>query len=286
MKKLREASGKAVIAFIMLILITSLSAQTLRIATYNIRYDTPNDSLDLWKNRHPYIAGLIKLYDIELFGTQEGLKHQLDDLKGKLDGFEYIGVGRDDGDKKGEFTAIFYLTSKFIHLESGNFWLSNVTNKPNKGWDAALPRICTWVKFREIASGKELFMFNTHFDHMGQKARMESARLVIAKAREIAGTNPVILTGDFNFDEKHPNYQIIKNSGFLNDAYDVANFSYAPGGTFTGFDITAKPEGRIDHIFITDDFKVRKYAILTNTYQGHYPSDHFAIFSEIFFTNN
>lgn len=257
------------------------SGQMLHVATYNIRFDNPRDSLDLWKDRHPYVAGIIKLYDIDIFGTQEGLKHQLEDLKNNLQGYEYTGVGRDDGGEKGEHTAIFYNSAVFKLLDSGNFWLSKETGRPNKGWDAALPRICTWGKFRILSSGKEFYFFNTHFDHIGEKARTESAKLVIAKIREIAKTSPAIFTGDLNFDETNSNFVILKTSGFLSDTYDMAEFRYAPGGTFTAFDITAKPKGRIDHIFITDHFKVKKYALLTNTYNGRFPSDHFAVMTEI-----
>lgn len=274
---------KAAVTLFVTVFSGNVSAQILQIATYNIRYDNPGDSLDLWKNRHPYIAALIKLYDIDIFGTQEGLRHQLDDLKADLAGFEYIGAGRDDGHKKGEHSAIFYDTLLIKLLDSGNFWLSQVTDRPNKGWDAALPRICTWGKFRAISSGNEFYLFNIHFDHKGEQARYESARLIKEMVSMIAGNAPAILTGDFNFDEKHSNYLIIKDSRHLKDTYDQAEFRFAPGGTFTAFDITARPEGRIDHIFVTDHFKVSKYAILTNTYNGRYPSDHFAVMAELKF---
>jgi len=256
-------------------------SQVLRVASYNIRFDNPGDSLDLWQNRKPYVAGIIGLYNIDIFGIQEGLNHQLEDLRKDLKSFEYIGVGRDDGDQKGEYAAIFYDTAVFTLLESGTFWLSQVTGRPNKGWDAALPRICTWGRFRIISSGREFCFFNTHFDHMGEKARNESAKLLVGMIKKIAAPNPAILSGDLNFDEKHPNFGILNNSGILKDAYEPAEFRYAPGGTFTAFDISARPEGRIDHIFITDHFRVNKYAILTNTYNGRYPSDHFAVFSEL-----
>lgn len=275
---------KTVITVTFLMITSIVISQTLQIASYNIRYDNPGDSLDLWKNRHTYVSALIKLYDIEIFGTQEGLRHQLEDMKADLEGFDYIGVGRDDGDKKGEYAAIFYNKSVFRLTDTGNFWLSQVTDRPNKGWDAALPRICTWGKFRVISSGKEFFLFNVHFDHLGEQARRESTRLIVSMIRNISGNHSAILTGDFNFNELHPNYDIIKNSGILVDTYDMAKFRYAPGGTFTGFDITAKPAGRIDHIFVTGDIIVNKYAILTNTYNGRYPSDHFAVMAEIGFT--
>jgi len=272
---------KSAVALMISLFAATSVAQTIRVGTYNIRYDNPHDSLDLWKNRYPYIAGLVKLYDLDIIGTQEGLRHQLDELNNKLEGFEYIGVGRDDGDQKGEYAAVFYRSGIFKLIESGNFWLSEITDRPNKGWDAALPRICTWGRFIVVSSGKEFYLFNTHFDHVGEQARYESARLIIEKIGEIAKGSPVILTGDFNFNEKHANYQVFKNSDILNDAYELAEFRYAPGGTFTAFNIAAIPEGRIDHIFVTKSFVVSKYAILTNTYNGRYPSDHFAVLSVV-----
>lgn len=274
---------KAIVTLGFCFMLALMNAQTLRVATYNLRYDNPGDSLDRWKYRYPAVADLVQLYDFDIFGTQEGLRHQLEDLKKELSGYEYIGVGRDDGDQKGEYAAIFYKTGKFKLLANGNFWLSPVTDKPNKGWDAALPRICSWGKFEEIKTGKTFFMFNVHFDHLGVQARIESARLVTDMIKKIAGNSVCILTGDFNFDENHESYTFLKTSGLLKDAYDLAGLRFAPGGTFTGFDITAKPVGRIDHIFVTADFQVIRYGILTNTYNGRYPSDHFPVFAEMSF---
>jgi endonuclease/exonuclease/phosphatase family metal-dependent hydrolase len=256
-------------------------AQILRVATYNIRYDNPHDTLDLWKNRAPYLTDLIRLYDFDIFGTQEGLKNQLDDIIRLTGVYAYIGVGRDDGSEKGEYTAVFYKKDLFDLISEGHFWLSEITDMPNKGWDAAFPRICTWGKFREKKSGRTFYLFNNHFDHLGEQARTESSKLVLSKIREIAGNEPVILTGDFNFSETNPNFDLYKNSGFLSDSYAQAKLRFAPGGTFTAFDIAAKPVGRIDHIFITNDFSVNRYGILTNTYNGRFPSDHFAVFAEL-----
>jgi endonuclease/exonuclease/phosphatase family metal-dependent hydrolase len=271
------------LSVIMIALCLMTQAQTMRVASYNIRFDNPDDSLDRWNNRYPYIADLVRLYDFDIFGTQEGLFHQLEDLKNNLKSYDYIGVGRDDGARKGEYTAIYYKAGKYELLDKGNFWLSAITDKPNKGWDAALPRICTWGKFKEKASGRIFYLFNTHFDHKGEIARKESVLLILEKIRAIAGKNTAILTGDFNFDETNPNYTVLKNSGLLHDSFDLAGMHYAPGGTFTAFDITSQPKGRIDHIFITEDVQVTRYGILTNTYNGRYPSDHFPVFAELVF---
>jgi endonuclease/exonuclease/phosphatase family metal-dependent hydrolase len=261
--------------------ILNVQAQQFHIATYNLRYDNAGDSLDSWKTRFPVIAGMVQLYEFDLFGTQEGLYHQLEDLKRELPGFEYIGVGRDDGDKAGEHSAIFYRTDKFTLLDKGNFWLSPITDRPNKGWDAALPRICSWGKFKEKSSGFIFYQFNVHFDHKGEQARRESAKLVVDIMKKIAGKSPAILTGDFNLNEKHESYVIINTSGYLKDAFELAPVRFAPNGTFNGFDVKGKPEGRIDHIFLTKEFKVTGYGILTNMYNGHFPSDHFPVMAKV-----
>jgi endonuclease/exonuclease/phosphatase family metal-dependent hydrolase len=260
-----------------------MSGQSLRVATYNLRFDNPRDSLNAWPHRSDYVTNLILLHDFDIFGTQEGLKHQLEDLKTGLNFYDYIGVGRDDGDTQGEHAAIFYKTDKLKLQSHGDFWLSPVTEKPNKGWDAALPRICTWGRFKDIGSGKEFYLFNVHFDHLGEMARRESAKLIINKIGEIANGIPCILTGDFNFDEHHESYTYLNTSGLLKDTYDLADIRYAPDGTFNGFNVNSIPEGRIDHIFITPAFRVRRYGILTNTYHNRYPSDHFPVFAEIRF---
>lgn len=273
---------KSLFASLLLVLTISVSsAQTFNIATYNVRYDNPNDSLDLWKNRYSHLADLVKFYNFDIFGTQEGLKHQLGDLISALPEYDYFGVGRTDGKEAGEYTAIFYKTSQFKLMDQGTFWLSAITDKPNVGWDAALPRICTWGKFTERDSKLTFYVFNIHFDHKGVQARLESSKLILAKVQEIAGKHPAILTGDFNIDEKNEGYMLLKNSVVLFDAYEKAEVKLAPNGTFNGFNVNIKPVGRIDHIFVTKHFEVQKYGILTNTYNGRYPSDHFPVMVKI-----
>ncbi|MCG2460842.1 endonuclease/exonuclease/phosphatase family protein [Flavobacteriaceae bacterium F89] len=245
----------------------SLSSQELRVATYNLRYDNPGDSLNNWQYRKNTVAKLIRFHDFDIFGTQEGLKHQLDYLEEQMPGYTYIGVGRDDGKEAGEYTAIFYKKAQFELLDKGNFWLSEDTTKPNKGWDAALPRICSWGKFKEKSSGLIFFFFNTHFDHIGTIARKESSKLILRKIEEIAGNNPTLLTGDFNVDQQSPSYDVLENSDYLSDAYDTAGLRYGADGTFNRFKVNSRTESRIDHIFTTKDFEVVKHAILTDTYQ-------------------
>ncbi|MEH6678902.1 MAG: endonuclease/exonuclease/phosphatase family protein [Sediminicola sp.] len=245
----------------------ALQGQTLRVASYNIRYDSPSDSLDNWKYRKNTVAKLVQFHDFDIFGTQEALDHQLEQLLERLPGYAYIGVGRDDGKKAGEFAAILYKEEMFQLLDQGHFWLSEDTSKPNKGWDAALPRICTWGKFEHRESGFTFYMFNAHFDHVGTVAREESAKLILAQIGKIATNAPVLLTGDFNVDQKSGSYKVLQGSDLLEDAYLEADLTYGASGTFNSFKVDTNTDQRIDHIFITDRFKVLKYGILTDTYQ-------------------
>ena len=267
------------------ILICSLLgfSQQLNVATFNIRMKTQSDTGNLWENRKKPVTDLIKYHEFEIFGVQEAFKEQLTDLSQGLPDFKYVGVGRDDGAEKGEHSAIFYNTKLFKQLESGTFWLSDTdTEKPNKGWDAALPRICTWGIFIDNSNGKKFIFMNTHFDHIGKIARKESAKLILAKAKEFAKDLPLILTGDFNITETDEAYCTLAKSDVVHDVHGLAEIVYEPNSTFNSFGRGIKESGRIDHIFITKPFGVKKYGILTDTYMGKYPSDHFPVVTQLY----
>ena len=243
----------------------------MNVATYNMRNDNNKDDAlagNGWKQRFPVIASLIQFHDFDIFGTQECLHHQLEDLKTVLPNYNYIGIGRDDGQQAGEYSAIFYKTDRFKLLKSGNFWLSETTDKPNKGWDAVLPRICSWGQFRDLQSGLTFYFFNLHMDHVGKVARSESSKLILAKIKEMTAGQPVILTGDFNVDQTSDSYAVLENSGVLKDSYELAKIRYALNGTFNAFKTDSKTDSRIDHIFLTKDFAVSRYGILTDTYRS------------------
>lgn len=261
---------------------------TFTIGTYNLRNANSEDSIngDGWGQRVPFIAKLVMFHGLDIFGTQEGLFHQLQDMKNLLPDYDYIGIGRDDGKQKGEYSAIFYRKDKFKLLDSGNFWLSKDQTKPNLGWDAVCIRICTWGKFQEISSGNVFVLFNLHMDHVGVVAREESSKLILRKIKEMPQRTPVILTGDFNVDQFSPSYQLLNTSGVLHDSYDKSPLKYDMAGTFNGFHPESSvSSGRIDHIFLTNQFSVLKYGILTDTYRiyqgksgvAHCPSDHFPV---------
>lgn len=245
------------------------AAQRFNIGTYNLRYANHGDSLhgNGWGQRLTVISKLIRFHDFDIFGTQEGLYPMLEGLRDSLPGYTYIGIGRDDGKQAGEHSAIFYKTDKFTLLDKGDFWLSTITDRPNKGWDAVLPRICTWGKFRENATGFVFYMYNLHMDHIGVQARAESAKLILAKIKAMPAGTPVILTGDFNVDQTSESYALINNSGVLRDCYELSPLKYAMNGTFNNFRTDGKTDSRIDHIFVTSQFAVQRYGILLDTYR-------------------
>jgi endonuclease/exonuclease/phosphatase family metal-dependent hydrolase len=255
----------------------------LRVATFNIRYDNPGDAPDTWANRKQAVFDLIKFHQFDLFGIQEGLHNQVTDLDNALNDFAFVGVGRDDGKEKGEYSCIFYNKHKFDVLDSDTFWLAEDTSQPVKGWDAALPRIVTWAKFRDKVSGDIFFHFNTHFDHRGWEARVQSAQLILKKVAELSDTtNPVIVTGDFNVDQDSDPYIVMRDAPGFSDTHDIARIKYANNGTFNSFDLTKSTDRRIDHIFVNDKIKVSRYGILTDTYHNRFPSDHFPVMAEIY----
>lgn len=259
-------------------------SQTHNFATFNIRYANQNDVGNLWQDRLPHVANLIKFHQVELVGVQEALHHQLTDLSTQL-GYKFIGVGRDDGTEKGEFAAILYDSDSFEVLDHGTFWLSPTPEKPSKGWDAALNRICTWGKFKD-KSDQVFYVFNIHYDHIGKQAREESSKLVMSMVEKINKENaPAILMGDFNVTPADAAYSTITSNPDWSDTRLISEIpSYGPAGTFTGFDWEKMPDGIIDHIFVKGNIHVIRHGILTDNYGKKYPSDHFPILAEISFS--
>ncbi|MFN5461738.1 MAG: endonuclease/exonuclease/phosphatase family protein [Bacteroidota bacterium] len=255
-------------------------AQNHRIATFNIRWDNPKDKGNLWKDRVTQVLQLIRFHEIGIVGTQETLAHQLLAINEGL-GFASIGVGRDDGAEKGEFSPIHYDPKLYRVEKSGTFWLSSSPEVPSKGWDAALPRICTWGKFRS-SEGQYFYVFNVHYDHIGQQAREESSKLVLAKIEEINTEKlPVIWMGDFNVSPENPAYRVILEDNSWKDTRLISKLpSYGPRGTFTGFDWERLPTDIIDHIFVLGKIEVVRHGILSDNYGKKYPSDHFPVLVE------
>lgn len=288
---------KIILILFSVLCILNVDAQALRVGSYNVRYMNDEDasSGNGWKTRGPLVCNLINVMDLDVFGAQEVLDAQLHDMLKSLEDYKYIGVGRDDGKKEGEYAPIFYKPSKVELLKSGVFWLSQTPDVIGSvGWDAALPRICTYGYFKVRESGKKLWFFNLHMDHVGMKARENASKLVLQKIKEFCKGEAAILTGDFNVDQHNEIYSILNNSPLLKDCFHVAKHKVAPNGTWNDFKPNKKTDKRIDHIFVSPSCTVSDYAILTNMYwtpsatePGKYdmriPSDHYPVIAQIQF---
>ena len=296
---------KCIPALLALLISIQAAAQTLYVGSYNIRYQNGEDAANGngWQQRCPVICDQLNFEHPDVFGTQEVLEQQLKDMLQRLDGYDYIGVGRDDGKTKGEYAAIFYDKQKLRLVDSGHFWLSETPEKPGPGWDAACTRICTWGLFNYNENdgsstiqaaktsatsplqvnekGLQFYFFNLHMDHVGVVARREAAKLVVERIKEMAGdTVPVVLTGDFNVDQNDDIYSIFTQSGRLADSYEKARLRFAENGTFNSYHPELKTNSRIDHVFVSPQFTVDRYGVLTNTYwtdRQRLPSDHYPV---------
>jgi endonuclease/exonuclease/phosphatase family metal-dependent hydrolase len=261
---------------------TSLLSQDFNVATYNLRYRNTSDSGNLWEQRAPKVIALIRFHQFDVFGTQEGLRSQLTDIQKGLPEYDFYGVGRDDGKDQGEHSAIFFKKERFKLLKNGDFWLSETPDQPSKGWDAVCcNRICSWVYLNDKKTGKNFYVFNAHFDHQGNVARVESSKLILQRIASIVGNEPVIFSGDLNGDQHSEWYRNIDNSELLDDSFKEVNFPYANNGSFNAFGHNLASDAIIDHIFISHHFIVSRWGILSDSYHGKFPSDHFPVIAEV-----
>jgi endonuclease/exonuclease/phosphatase family metal-dependent hydrolase len=276
-----------------LFLTSFLSAQNnaeLRVMTYNIRFagSADDEANNSWNSRKDLVAEVIRFNKADIFGLQEALHSQIEDINNSFPKYNWVGVGREDGKEGGEYSPIFFNTEKFKLVHTSTFWLSETPDSVSKGWDAAFKRVVTWAEFTFQSSGQKFFVFNTHFDHIGETARINSAKLILKKIKEIAGDNPTILTGDFNTKSDSPPYSILTNGldsekrYYLNDAEAVnSNIHYGSHITFNGFGNDIQPGNKIDFIFVNDKVKVKEHGVLSETFDGKYPSDHFPVIVEV-----
>ena len=277
---------KIVLLAFALPLFLTAPAQKINVMTFNIRLNIASDSLNAWPFRKDMVASQILFHEVNLLGVQEALHDQMTDLQERLPQFKYVGGGRDDGKEKGEYSAIFYDTTRLTVLNTATFWLSETPEiAGSKGWDAAITRIVTWAKFRDKLSKKVFYAFNTHFDHMGKIARKESAALLLKKVKSIAGDIPAIITGDFNATPADKPIQVITdiaNPLRLTDTKAIsATPHYGPTGTFTGFQSKERDDQPIDYIFVTRKWKVLKHATISQGWNGRFASDHFAVLATL-----
>lgn len=273
---------KLIILFSVLSFSISFS-QDLKVMSFNIRLNVESDQDNAWPKRKEEALALLEYYHPDVLGVQEALPEQMKDMKSGLKNYDFVGVGRDDGKEKGEFSAIFFDTQKLQIIKSGTFWLSETPEKPSKGWDAALNRICTYAIFKDLKSKKEFLAMNIHFDHVGNVARVKSSELILKKAKELNPKNlPLVLTGDFNLTEDTEPVKILSQN--LKDTfYHSEKKHYGPKGTFTGFNVNEVPKDRIDYIFVKG-FKIKSQRHINDRRENLlYPSDHFPVLSELSF---
>lgn len=278
--------------FMILVLATmltgSLAAQTVKVMTYNLRLDTPDDGVNQWPKRTNKVVALITKYNPDIIGVQEALHHQLQDLLRMLPDYSYCGVGRDDGKEKGEYSAILFRNSRFGLLDTKTQWLSETMDIPgSKSWDAAITRVFTTARFFDRETKKEFVMVNTHFDHIGKVARASSAKIIktyLAGLEATANTNnttdkieiPMIVSGDFNSEPtEEPYLNMVEQQGSL-VLYDSRPAS-STAGTFCGFKVGAMPCKTIDFIFHTKQWVARNYQVITDNDGTYYPSDHLPV---------
>jgi endonuclease/exonuclease/phosphatase family metal-dependent hydrolase len=255
----------------------------LRVVSFNIRFDNPADGPNAWPHRMEAVAGFLRFHEADIIGIQEALHHQNEDINGRLPNHDWIGVGRDDGKEGGEYSSIFYRRDRFEIEDWGTFWLAeNPSDTGAVGWDAAITRIVTWARMRDIASDRSFMAYNTHFDHVGRIARVESAHLILYRIRRDAHDLPVIFLGDLNVspDEKAA-LALASGDSPLRDAIELTKIPhYGPRSTWNAFREVA-PDRRIDYILVSDHFEVRRHAILTDRVNGRFLSDHLPVFAEI-----
>ena len=260
--------------------IPSSYGQIDKVITYNIKYDNPKDSLNNWNNRKQELISLLNYYAPDILGLQEGLEHQLKYIDQNLINYSRIGVGRDDGKQKGEFSPIYYNHNKFSLIEESTFWLSDQDNIVSVGWDASMERICTYGVFENKDNQMRILVFNTHFDHRAPKAREESSKLILLKINEINKYNyPVILMGDLNAKPETKPISILKRE-LIDGAALSKDGIYGPDGTYNGFTKNVIAKKRIDYIFVKD-LKVKKYRHIEDKMKnGNYLSDHLPVLIE------
>ena len=274
------------IKFLFLVLIVSttitIEAQSVKIMTYNIRLALASDGENDWANRKEMFANQIRFYEPDFMGVQEALPGQVNFLDSSLKFYQHIGIGR-DGVNKGEASAIFYNYAKFKLIKSNTFWLSDTPDKVSKGWDASYIRICTYALFKDKKTKKKFWVFNTHLDNNGIVARAKGVELIIKKMNEVNTNNlPVIFTGDFNTTPETALISDLKKT--MDDTKEVSTSKpFGPVGTFNGFEFNKPVTKKIDYIFISKGSKitVKKFAVLSDSDNLRYPSDHLPVYVEL-----
>lgn len=254
-----------------------LNAGELKLMTYNIRFDNPADAPHTWQARKPLILKQIIDFDADIIGVQEALYQQVLDLENGLANFARVGVGRDDGNTAGEYSPLFFRKKRFQLLESGTIWLSETPEQVSKGWDAALPRIATWASLLDRTGNKKLLVVNTHFDHVGGLARLNSMKLIAGFINDqMLSHQHLFFMGDLNTNPGSEPYQWLMEQNLLTDSFYEAEYKTGPVGTFNAFRYEHQSD-RIDFIFADSKLRILQYKVLMESYNGILPSDHWPV---------
>ncbi len=249
--------------------------------SFNIRFDNPSDGEDRWEVRKEEVSRMIQKFEPDFLGIQEALPNQVEYLDSNLQNYKYIGFGRDGEGSQSESVPIFYRADRYELLKTDVFWLSETPENPSKGWDAALNRITTYGIYLNRQTRDTLHVFNSHYDHRGEKARVNSSRLLISKLKTLKLLDEkVILMGDFNSRPEEEPIQILNKT--LSDArISSRNKTRGPYGTFNAFDTEAQLDQRIDYVFVLNLKVIRYTAIDDKRNNGRWLSDHLPVLVEV-----
>ncbi|MGC6427526.1 MAG: endonuclease/exonuclease/phosphatase family protein [Akkermansiaceae bacterium] len=260
----------------LLLALTSFAQAELTLATFNIRYAGGDRGKNSWENRRALVSETITKIDPDILGLQEALHRQIAFLEKKLPAYAWVGVGRDDGKKAGEFSPLFYREEKFKLLDQGTFWLSKTPQVPgSKSWDTVCTRVCTWARLKQKSDGKIVTAFNTHWDHRGQKAREESAKLILPYL-EKPDLGQIVVMGDFNATETNPALKTLTGAGLTNSFLSL-HAAHKNRNTFHPWNGKTAGTGTIDHILLGGTPVIKKSWIDHHSRKGQWPSDHYPV---------
>lgn len=267
---------------IIMLVALQVNAQNIKVMTYNIRLDVASDGENNWSHRKDFFTSQVLFYEPDIFGVQEATPNQVIDMATAFSQYGHLGVGR-EGEGKGESSNIFYKKDRFRVLTSSTFWLSETPDKISKGWDAAYNRVCTYALFKDLKTKKTFWVFNTHLDHVGEQAKTNGIRLILSKITALNTKNyPVLFMGDFNSKPSDNRIKMLKKE--MDDTREISETKpFGPTGTFNGFKHQEPVTILIDYIFISknNNYKIKKYAVLSDSKDLKYPSDHLPVYVEI-----
>lgn len=254
----------------------SWGQKSLRVATYNIQYPTR------WSERLTPLIKLLEKYDFDVFGAQEPFMPQIEDMMGHIGGrYDWIGscITGNDKTRNRHFNPIFYKKERLELLDWDTIWFTDEAGE--SGYGAYSARLLTWALFRDKATDKQFYLFNSHFDHLGPEAKLAAAHILVQSVREIAKGMPAFCTGDFNCDEYSKPYKTIIASQFLNDTFtavaEPVNGIYPSGSGYK--EPKPKNSTHIDHIFFTPNaVRISNWELIIEGYNGMWGSDHLPIF--------